>query len=58
VRQLEAEILKVAAEPAFQSKLEVEGAEPLLGNAKEYSAKIQEESRKWGKVVTTSGASV
>lgn len=58
VQQLEAKILKVAATPEFQSKLAVEGAEPMLGNSAEYARRIQEESRKWGHVITVSGASV
>jgi len=58
LRQLEGEILKVAAEPSFQAKLEVEGAEPLLGDASAYRQKIDEESRKWGEVVRLSGATV
>lgn len=58
VQQLEAKILEVAATPEFQSKLAVEGAEPMLGNSAEYARRIQEESRKWGHVITVSGASV
>ncbi|MBV7484839.1 tripartite tricarboxylate transporter substrate binding protein [Bordetella sp. BOR01] len=58
VRQLEARILKAAATPDFQAKLVVEGAEPMLGGSTEYARRIQEESRKWGQVVTVSGAAV
>ena len=58
VQQLEAKILEVAATPEFQSRLAVEGAEPMLGNSVEYARRIQEESRKWGHVITVSGASV
>ncbi|HYG43755.1 MAG TPA: tripartite tricarboxylate transporter substrate binding protein [Bordetella sp.] len=58
VRQLEAKILEAAATPGFQAKLVVEGAEPMLGGSAEYAQRIQEESRKWGNVVTVSGAAV
>ncbi|MPS25663.1 MAG: tripartite tricarboxylate transporter substrate binding protein [Alcaligenaceae bacterium] len=58
VAQLGAEILKAASTPEFQSKLGIEGAEPLLGGAADYARKVQEESRKWSEVVKFSGASV
>jgi len=58
VRHLEAKILKAAGTPGFQAKLVVEGAEPMLGGGAEYAQRIQEESRKWGNVVTVSGAAV
>lgn len=58
VKRFGDEILQVAALPTFQSKLEVEGAEPLLGNAQAYSAKIKEETAKWAAVIKASGASV
>ncbi|MBO9354212.1 tripartite tricarboxylate transporter substrate binding protein [Bordetella petrii] len=58
IRLLEARILKVAGTADFQSRLAVEGAEPMLGGSAEYARRIQEESRKWGHVVTVSGASV
>jgi len=57
VQQLQARILDVAATPDFQSRLAVEGAEPMLGNTAEYTRRIQEESRKWGHVIAVSGAS-
>lgn len=58
LEQFSAEILKVASTPAFQSKLGIEGAEPLLGGAQDYARKVEEESRKWREVVKLSGASV
>ncbi|WP_026639474.1 Bug family tripartite tricarboxylate transporter substrate binding protein [Bordetella petrii] len=57
IRQLEERILQVAATAEFQSKLAVEGAEPLLGGAADYARRIQEESGKWGQVIKVSGAS-
>ncbi|VCU70723.1 Tripartite tricarboxylate transporter family receptor [Pigmentiphaga humi] len=57
VSQLGAEILKAASTPEFQSKLGIEGAEPLLGDAAAYARKIQQESGKWSEVIRASGAS-
>ena len=53
-----AQILQVAATPAFQSKLGIEGAEPMLGDAAAYAQRIRRESEKWGAVVRSSGATV
>jgi tripartite-type tricarboxylate transporter receptor subunit TctC len=50
------QILQVAATPAFQSKLGIEGAEPMLGDAAAYALRIRQESAKWGDVVRSSGA--
>ena len=58
VAKLSEEILKAASTEAFQSKLGVDGAVPLLGDAKAYASRIELESRKWGEVVKTSGAAV
>ncbi len=58
VNKLAKEVLQVAALPAFQSKLGVEGAVPLLGDAKAYATKIRQESSKWAAVIKASGASV
>lgn len=52
------EILKTASTPEFQSKLGVDGAEPLLGDAQAYAKLIEQESQKWGEVVRVSGAAV
>jgi tripartite-type tricarboxylate transporter receptor subunit TctC len=52
------EVLAVAASPAFQSKLGIEGAEPLLGDAAAYALRIRQESAKWAAVVKASGATV
>ena len=58
INKLGSEILHVAAQPAFQSKLGVEGAVPLLGDAKAYTQKIQQETHKWEAVIKASGATV
>lgn len=52
------EVLAVAASPAFQSKLGIEGAEPMLGDAAAYALRIRRESAKWAAVVRASGATV
>lgn len=58
VAELERKILKVAATSDFQSRLVVEGAEPMLGGSADYGRRIQEESRKWGEVVKAAGIAV
>lgn len=58
VKKLAGDILHVAAQPAFQSRLGVEGAVPLLGDASAYAQKIEQETRKWAQVIQASGASV
>ncbi len=56
LRTLSAQILRVAAAPEFQSRLGVEGAVPLPGDAAAYAARIRRESAQWGAIVTSSGA--
>ena len=58
VRELSAQMLQVAATPEFQSRLDVEGAVPLLGGSAAYGALIARESAKWAEVIKVSGASV
>ena len=58
VAALGRDILKVAASEAFQSKLGVEGAVPLLGDSAQYAARIRLESSKWAAVIKASGATV
>ena len=42
----------------FQSRLDVEGAVPLLGGPADYAALIAKESALWAGIVKASGASV
>lgn len=56
VRELAAQIVKVAATPEFQARLEVDGAVPLLNNATDYAALVKAENAKWAEIVKTSGA--
>jgi tripartite-type tricarboxylate transporter receptor subunit TctC len=56
LRAMSAEVLQVASSPTFQSKLGIEGAEPMLGDAAAYGRLLKEEAAKWGEVVRISGA--
>ncbi|ABE43184.1 Bug family tripartite tricarboxylate transporter substrate binding protein [Polaromonas sp. JS666] len=58
IRELSAQMLKIAASPDFQFRLGVEGAVPLLGGPAEYAALIRKESAKWAEIVKSSGATV
>ena len=57
VRSLSAQMVQVASTADFQSRLDVEGATPLLGDAARYAALIRQESAKWSAIVKASGAS-
>jgi tripartite-type tricarboxylate transporter receptor subunit TctC len=56
VKELSAQILRVAATPEFQARLEFDGAVPLLGGSADYAAQIRRESAKWAEIVRVSGA--
>ena len=56
VKELSAQMLKVAATEEFQSRLGVEGAVPLLGGPAEYAALIAKESAQWAQIIKVSGA--
>ncbi|MGE8319883.1 MAG: Bug family tripartite tricarboxylate transporter substrate binding protein [Comamonas sp.] len=58
VKTLGGQILQVAATPAFQSKLGVEGAEPLLGDAAAYGQRMRAENAKWAAVIKASKVQV
>lgn len=58
IRELSGQMLKIAASTDFQSRLEVEGAVPLLGGPADYAALIRKESAKWAEIVKVSGATV
>ncbi len=58
VKELAAQILKIAATAEFQSRLGVEGAVPLLGGPTEYAARIKKESAQWAEIVRISGATL
>lgn len=56
VKELSAQVLRVAATPEFQARLEFDGAVPLLGGSADYAARIRRESAKWAEIVRVSGA--
>lgn len=58
VKELSAQMLKVAGGAEFQSRLGVEGAVPLLGGPAEYAARIAKENMLWAGIVKASGATV
>ena len=58
VKELAAQILKIASTAEFQSRLGVEGAVPLLGGPVEYAALIKKESAQWADIVRISGATI
>jgi tripartite-type tricarboxylate transporter receptor subunit TctC len=56
VLELSRQILKVAMAAEFQSRLETDGAVPLIGGPADYAALIRRESASWAAIVKTSGA--
>lgn len=56
VRELSLQIIEVASTREFQSRLEVDGAVPLIGGSTEYASLIKRESANWAQIVKTSGA--
>jgi tripartite-type tricarboxylate transporter receptor subunit TctC len=56
VLELSRQILKVATAAEFQSRLEGDGAVPLIGGPADYAALIRRESASWAAIVKTSGA--
>jgi len=58
VKELSAQMLQVAGSAEFQSRLDVDGAVPLLGGPAEYAALIARESALWAGIVKASGATV
>jgi len=58
VQTLSQQMVRVASTPEFQSRLDVEGATPLLGGSAEYAALILRENAKWATIVQVSGATV
>ena len=56
--KLNAAIVKVLAQPDVKKKINEQGAEVYSETPEQFSAFIQAESVKWGKVVKESGASL
>ena len=57
VQALSRDILKVAAAPGFQERVDTEGAVATPGDAEHYARVIRAENEKWAQVVMRSGAS-
>jgi tripartite-type tricarboxylate transporter receptor subunit TctC len=58
VAQLNAEVVKILAQPAIKARLLEQGAEPAGGSPEDFAALIKREIPKWAKVVKDSGAAV
>ena len=58
ISKLNTAIVKVLANPEIKKKINEQGAEVYSEKPEQFSAFIQKESLKWGKVVRESGASV
>ncbi len=56
LRELSAQVIKIAQSAEFQARLGVEGAVPLIGGPAEYAALIKRESTQWAELVKVSGA--
>lgn len=56
VMKLNAEIVKVLAQPDVKEKLLGQSLEPVGGSAEQFDAFIKAEIAKWAKVVKASGA--
>jgi tripartite-type tricarboxylate transporter receptor subunit TctC len=56
VRELSLQIIEVASTREFQSRLEVDGAVPLIGGSDDYASLIKRESANWAQIMKTSGA--
>ena len=55
VARLNAEIVRMAASPAYKQKVEAIGSQPKSGTPEEFSAFIRSESEKWAAVVKRAG---
>jgi tripartite-type tricarboxylate transporter receptor subunit TctC len=55
VDRLQAEIIRVLADPEVKQKLVVQGLEARPGTATEFGKFIDDETRKWGEVIRAAG---
>src|SRR5262252_9125976 len=51
VEKLNAELRKIATNPEVEKRIHDEGGDPLTSTAAEYSADIDQEEKKWSKLV-------
>jgi len=55
IARLNAELIKLAATPDYRQQLEKQAFEPLTSNPEQFSAFVQGELNKWGKVIKAAG---
>jgi tripartite-type tricarboxylate transporter receptor subunit TctC len=53
--RLNAEIVRMAASPAYKEKVEAIGSEPMSGTPEQFGTFIRNESGKWAAVVKRAG---
>jgi tripartite-type tricarboxylate transporter receptor subunit TctC len=58
IEKVNAEVNRALADPEFQKKLAELGGTPIPGTPEDFTRTIAEETEKWAKVVTASGAKV
>ncbi len=58
VTRLNAEIVQMAASPAFREKVVAIGSEPMSGTPEQFAEFIRKESAKWADVIKRSGAKI
>ncbi|HEX4781209.1 MAG TPA: tripartite tricarboxylate transporter substrate-binding protein, partial [Usitatibacter sp.] len=58
IDKVNAEVNRALADPGFQKKLADLGGTPIPGTPEDFSRTIAQETEKWSKVVTASGAKV
>jgi tripartite-type tricarboxylate transporter receptor subunit TctC len=55
VDRLQAEVIRVLADPEVKQKLVAQGLEARPGTATEFGKFIDDETRKWGEVIRAAG---
>ena len=58
IEKVNAEVNRALADPEFQKKLAALGGTPIPGTPEDFTRTIAQETEKWAKVVTASGAKV
>ena len=58
IEKVNAEVNRALADPEFQKKLAILGGTPIPGTPEDFTRTIAQETEKWAKVVTASGAKV
>jgi len=58
IERVNAEVNRALADPEFQKKMAALGGTPIPGTPEDFTRTIAQETEKWAKVVTASGAKV